>query len=313
MHPNDSKIDPRSDYYVYVPGNLARRLYLYPLTAGESHYLPGYRISRSSFDSFLIMYISAGNCDISADGEVFHASAGQTVLLDCYRSHAYGNSGAWSAVWLHFDGILARTYFREITERSGIVLNMALTPGQSCPEPSHPAPPQTDASHPDASRLDSPIYTALQDICNVFRQGLAVSEPDMSRRITAMLDSLLTFASRTVPDGSLPSCSDTIADCIAYISDHFQEQISLDDMAQKAGFSPYHFTRIFACTTGLTPHQYLISTRIRAAAFLLKSTDLPVREIAFATGFSSESGFCTTFKKWEGMTPSRYRDPDSLD
>ena len=298
MHPNDSKIDPKSDYYVYVPGNLARRLYLYPLTAGESHYLPGYRISRSSFDSFLIMYISEGNCDISADGEVFHASAGQTVLLDCYRPHSYGNEGAWSAVWLHFDGILARTYFREITERSGIVLTMAAAPGHSCP---------------DASRPVSPTYTALQDICNVFRQGLAVFEPDMSRRITAMLDSLLTSTSRTVQDGSLPSCSDTIADCIAYISDHFQEQISLDDMAQKAGFSPYHFTRIFARATGLTPHQYLISTRIRAAAFLLKSTDLPVREIAFATGFSSESGFCTTFKKWEGITPSRYRDPDFLD
>ena len=308
MHPNDSKIDPRSDYYVYVPGNLARRLYLYPLTAGESHYLPGYRISRSSFDSFLIMHISEGTCDISADGEVFHASAGQTVLLDCYRPHAYGNSGAWSAVWLHFDGILARTYFREITERSGIVLTMAAGPGQSCLDTSH-----LGTFRPDASRLVSPVYTALQDICNVFRQGLAVSEPDMSRRITAMLDSLLTSTSRTVQTGSLPSCSDTIADCIAYISDHYQEQISLDDMAQKAGFSPYHFTRIFACTTGLTPHQYLISTRIRAAAFLLKSTDLPVREIAFATVFSSESGFCTTYKKWEGMTPSRYRDPDSLD
>ena len=215
---------------------------------------------------------------------------------------------------------------------------MPLAPGHSYPDAFHPdisclgtcrpdtshldtslpGAPRLDASRsdtprPDASRPVSPIYTALQDICNVFRQGRAVSEPDMSRRITAMLDSLLTSASRTVQTGSLPSCSDTIADCIAYISDHFQEQISLDDMARKAGFSPYHFTRIFARTTGLTPHQYLISTRIRAAAFLLKSTDLPVREIAFATGFSSESGFCTTFKKWEGMTPSRYRDPDSLE
>ncbi|HJA67112.1 hypothetical protein B5F07_16770 [Lachnoclostridium sp. An169] len=51
------------------------------------------------------------------------------------------------------------------------------------------------------------------------------------------------------------------------------------------------------------------SADLPTSVVLLKSAALPVREIAFATGFSSESGFCTTFKKWEGMTPSRYKDP----
>lgn len=75
----------------------------------------------------------------------------------------------------------------------------------------------------------------------------------------------------------------------------------------KAGLSPYYFLRLFASETGFTPHQYLINTRINAAKFLLRSPDIPVKDISVRTGFTSESTFCTCFKKNEGMTPGQYR------
>ena len=81
-----------------------------------------------------------------------------------------------------------------------------------------------------------------------------------------------------------------------------------DRLAKNANMSPFHFSRVFTAQTGFTPHQYLIATRINSAKFLLKLPDVPVKEIAFGSGFNSESSFCSTFRKWENMTPSEYRE-----
>ena len=92
-----------------------------------------------------------------------------------------------------------------------------------------------------------------------------------------------------------------IVDSIAYINEHFQEQISLNHLAEMANLSLYHFTRSFAKETGFTPHQYLINARVAAAKFMLKSSEIPVKDIGYSAGFHSESSFCTTFKKWVGV------------
>ena len=55
------------------------------------------------------------------------------------------------------------------------------------------------------------------------------------------------------------------------------------------------------------PHDFLIDARINLAAFYLKSTDEPIKNIASACGFSNASTFCTTFRNRMGLTPSRYR------
>lgn len=98
-----------------------------------------------------------------------------------------------------------------------------------------------------------------------------------------------------------------MADAISYINEHFQKDLSLEQLAAEANMSPFHFTRVFTKETGITPHQYLIKTRLSAAKYLLKSTEMSIKNIAFSTGFNSETSFCTTFKKWENVTPSQYR------
>ncbi len=106
--------------------------------------------------------------------------------------------------------------------------------------------------------------------------------------------------------------SHVIADSISYINEHFHEPLSLESLARKVNLSPFHFIRIFSKETGVTPHQYLINTRISAAKFLLKSSEASIKDIAFSTGFKSESSFCSTFKNWENTTPSLYRNDLSM-
>ena len=85
MQSLEEKVSPRSDYYVYVPTALARKLYLYPLHVGYFIYEPGYCIRRDRFDSFLIMYIVRGTVDIVSESSACRAEEGEFVLLDCYR------------------------------------------------------------------------------------------------------------------------------------------------------------------------------------------------------------------------------------
>lgn len=278
MHSKELKVSPKSDYYVYAPSTLAKKLYLYPISAGYFYYEPEYFISRNRFDSFLIMYIAEGNCDVFVADRKCTAKSGQFILLDCYKPHKYGNAGAWEAAWLHFDGRLARDYFTEIASDYGNIL-----------------------SPHNAQEL----ARIMDKLCNLFRTKQPIIESTLSRWITNILNGFLISPSENKKSLTY---ADTIADSVAYINEHFSEYISLEKMAENANLSPFHFTRIFTKETGFTPHQYLINTRISVAKFMLKSSETPIKDIAFSTGFNSESSFCTTFKKWENLTPSQYRE-----
>lgn len=106
--------------------------------------------------------------------------------------------------------------------------------------------------------------------------------------------------------------SDSMADITSYINEHFAEDITIKDLAERALLSPYHFIRLFKKQVGFTPHEYLVNTRINTARYLLKNTGMSTKDICFQCGFSSESVFCNAFKKNTGQTPSAYRSDYSI-
>lgn len=282
MYSQELKVLPKSDYYVYAPSAIATKLYLYPTITGYFYYEPGYHIKRNRFDSFLIMYIAAGSCEVTVPNHCFTAKAGQFVLIDCYQPHGYGSEESWEALWLHFDGTLAKDYYEEIYSIHGNLF----TPEDS----------------------QTMIYY-LQKIYNIFKTSSAIFEGKLSAYITDLLN---IFLISSVEKKKKTFYTDTIAVAKSYINEHFQSELTLDILAEKTNMSPFHFTRVFSKETGFTPHQYLIKTRLSAAKFLLNSSEMSIKDIAFSTGFNSESNFCTTFKKWESITPSQYRQ-DVLD
>jgi AraC family transcriptional regulator len=83
--------------------------------------------------------------------------------------------------------------------------------------------------------------------------------------------------------------------------------LELKEMAAVAGMSKYHFLRVFRRLTGMTPHQYLISVRLRRAALALASSRRPVIAIALDAGFGDLSTFNRRFRTTFGLTPTRYR------
>jgi AraC family transcriptional regulator len=84
--------------------------------------------------------------------------------------------------------------------------------------------------------------------------------------------------------------------------------LTLRSLAREAGLSPYHFLRMFERLTGVTPHQYVLRTRLREAAMRLTTGPGKVLEIAFDCGFGDVSNFNRTFRAEFGVSPRAYRD-----
>jgi len=83
--------------------------------------------------------------------------------------------------------------------------------------------------------------------------------------------------------------------------------IELEDAARQAAVSPYHFLRLFAAVLGVTPHQYLLRTRLRRAARHLAGDDKPVTEIAYDVGFNDLYNFVRSFHRAAGVSPLKFR------
>lgn len=267
-----------SDYYIYTPSSQATAMFLYPISTGYFRYLPGYCLRRSSYDSFLIMYMRKGSCEIESGGRTYHAKADQIVLLDCYKPHCYYTTTGWDAEWLHFDGSNARNYFEAILDNGIPVIGLH-----------------------DTYRFEK----YLHKIYSSFKEHLSIKEALLNNYIVNILTELLIGRDL---EHSVNVSASIIEDTVAYINEHLTDPLTLEELASQASLSTFYFSRLFKKETGFTPHGYVITARVNIAKFLLKSSNSTIKEICFGTGFTSEISFCTTFKKVTGSTPSEYRE-----
>ncbi|MDR2043478.1 MAG: AraC family transcriptional regulator [Clostridium sp.] len=92
-----------------------------------------------------------------------------------------------------------------------------------------------------------------------------------------------------------------------YVDSHFTESLTLEMAADVAGFSKFHFSRLFKQCSGYNFYDYLCYRRIKSAESLLLKPSLSITEIALQSGFCSLSTFNRVFKKLKNCTPSEYR------
>jgi len=92
-----------------------------------------------------------------------------------------------------------------------------------------------------------------------------------------------------------------------WIDANSHKPINLEDAAAEAGISPFHFLRLFSQALGVTPHQYLVRSRLRHAARRLTEDDAPITDIAYDVGFADLSNFVRTFHRAAGASPLKFR------
>lgn len=86
------------------------------------------------------------------------------------------------------------------------------------------------------------------------------------------------------------------------------QRMTLEELADVAGFSRAHFAATFKAATSISVHEFLLRLRIQTAAKLLLSTDLSLVDISLQTGFQNQAHFTTVFKKMTSATPGRWRE-----
>jgi AraC-like DNA-binding protein len=92
-----------------------------------------------------------------------------------------------------------------------------------------------------------------------------------------------------------------------WIDAHSSQEIDLEAAADHAGISPFHFLRLFSAVLGVTPHQYLLRSRLRHGARLLADEDRAITDIAYDIGFGDLSNFVRTFHRAAGVSPLKFR------
>jgi len=274
MRPPDSGLLPSSQIFLHDASERAKGMYLYALCVGRYDCEASYAVKRASFDSHLLLYVRQGTAYyVDNQGQRVLLARNAFALIDCYRPHEYGAIEPCELYWVHFDGPTARA----ITDTIRL--------------------------------LDSPVPRNLdrcsRTLIELFERsaGPAVLEEAVVNR---MLVTILTeFLVRTEQQRDAGNAA--IEAVRSYILENPGKPLTLDDLARRANLSPYHFARTFKRQVGASPHDYLIHARLNLAKFYLLSTNDSVKQIAFNCGFSSEGGFCTTFRKRLGITPTAFR------
>ena len=120
--------------------------------------------------------------------------------------------------------------------------------------------------------------------------------------------SRLAWEARQYQAASEPRLPPPVAAARSYIQQHYlNPHLEVAEIARAAKVSPSHLHLLFRTNGENTPMQVVSALRLERACLLLKSTDLPVKQVAFESGFNDFNHFCRWFRRHKGSSPGRYR------
>lgn len=292
---NEAGVLARSERFFATPSSLARKLLFYVTRCGHYYYDEHYRFTDhcaigklESHKNYFLLYVRAGVIGFEIDSTSFLAEQGYVALVDCRRPHCFYAPGAAEALWIHFDGANAGTFFEQI---------LAFRKGKQ----TFRAP------------AGYPIEQELTQLIAGLRDGQS-TEVARSQGIYRILCALLLPLPPVGVENSLngirsdhASVNQPVSQAMRLIDAHLEQSLSVAMLAQAVHLSPSHFSRLFRSTTGFSPHEYIVLHRIDKAKTLLHSTSLSVKEIAYQVGYHSETNFIVSFLHKVGMSPTAFR------
>ena len=115
-------------------------------------------------------------------------------------------------------------------------------------------------------------------------------------------------ACRAIRDQKEERSNSVAKKAMLYIQENYSKDISLDDVSGLVNISPYYFSKLFKQETGKNFIEYLTEIRLKNARELLQDSRLSIKEICAQSGYSDPNYFSRIFKKYEGVTPSEFRE-----
>lgn len=234
-----------------------------------------YHEIRLDSDVSCIEYIISGSGVINSNKKSFIVSTGDTYMLQEGNEHNYYSdpNQPFHKIWFNFRGVLSKELIKIYKLQDTVLFKNLNTM------------PLIEEMHQ--------IYRSTQDT--------EVIKTEASRLFLKIIQ-FLAQNQQQITTTSSP------VDMIRYYIDcNITKNIKLSDISDITHYTPPHIIRIFKSKFGITPHQYIIDSKIRIAISMLQVTDKPIEDISNELSFSDPHHFSYLFEKKTGMRPLTYR------
>ena len=253
----------------------------YPTAMGYYPKAAGHRMERERHDDNLLLYCTAGRGYLRVENWSSVVLPGNIMLLPQGLTHAYfaDEADPWTLYWVHFQGASTRVFMQHLGYRR---------------------------DRPMVETGVSPLLVgAFSSLLEVRRTGYSIrafinASNHLRHLITQMSMEVSAHAGRLQSGLELEQVQ-------AYMLEHIDQTIALDDLAAVANMSKYHFSNRYKALTGYPPIKHFLNMKMEHACHLLDSTNLGVGEIARRLGYDDPLYFSRLFSKTIGSSARDYR------
>ena len=252
---------------------------------------PSHSFGPAARTHFLFHYVISGTgtlyADASGNTKTYQVKSKQGFMIFPQQITTYiaDKELPWEYVWLEFDGLRVK----EVIEIAGLSQN-------------------------------SPIYHAhsrdlreimMQEMLYIAQHG-EMTPFHLMGHLYLFLDAMTRSISsmRITRIGKLRDFY--IREALAYVEQNFQNNISVEDIADNCGLNRSYFGKIFKEAVGKTPQEFLLNYRMTKAAELLKLTKLSIGDIGNAVGYDNQLHFSRAFKNIYGVSPREWRNQNRM-
>lgn len=244
----------------------------------RNHYLFHYIISGRGFLDSSVEKGAARRYDLEA-GQGFLISPGQI------NTYSADRDDPWKYVWLEFDGLRAAGY-----------LNAAgLSAAQPIYQPQSPALAE--------SLRDTMLYIADHPTASTLHQ---------IGRLCLFLDALIQSSSTRREPRGVQLRDFYIQEAVTYMEQNYRRDLTVEEIASVCNLNRSYFSKLFKESKGCPPQEFLIRMRLSKAAEMMKTSSVPIGDIAAFCGYPNQLHFSRSFKQHYGISPREWRSQNKL-
>lgn len=267
---------------IYTPSEFARLSLFHIQEIGTLHAENKHVSKRDKLSSYLFFVVHFGSGKLTYDGIEYELNPGDCVFIDCKKNYSHETSDdLWMLSWIHFDGPSLAMIYQKYKERGG-----------------------QPAFHPTNS--DEYVHI-LQRLKRIIASETYVKDMQINENLSKIL-TLLMEDSWNVETHSNYTKHYDIYEIKKYLDENYTQKITLDEISERYYINKFYLTRVFKEQFGTSINNYLLSLRITQAKSELRFTNKSIEQVGLDAGIGSGNYFSRTFTKFEGISPSEYRN-----
>ena len=241
-------------------------------------------INRNDFPHDFLIFFTKGEGKIRIGEREEKLKEGSMVYFPRYLAHSYfSTAGEWRSWWICFDGSGADSLMDILGIEPGRIYDLS-----------------------DTRHLQRKMKKMYRELSDDRQNGGFMASADLYDYLIICRNTINNLPYRS------PKANSGLLNAVDYMESHYERKISMEDLCRYSDLSEAHLCRLFKKEFSMRPMEYLNRMRISKAKELLSRKHMSVEKSAYACGFESTSYFAKLFRRYEGCSPSEYRDTLTL-